>query len=92
MAFSAIEINKTTWTKIGDNVTSVTFKNLSSQVMYVAYTVTDSAPVETVGMPYPYMTGETKATISDLSHTVGAMYVWAKLASGNTGNVVVEAG
>lgn len=92
MAFTKIQLTTSAWTKIGDNVTSISFQNASTFNMYVAYTAADVAPTETIGVVYPRNNGELKQTVTDLTHVASAAYVWARPVSGSGGSVLVETG
>lgn len=90
MAFSTISLPANTWTKIGDNVTDMSFENVGQWPIYINFTAADSEPTEEIGLVYPSITGVNKKTLSDLTYTASAAYVWAKPLGGKTGKVVVE--
>lgn len=89
MAYSKKGINKDTWTKIANNVTSVTFQNASQYPFYINFTASDSAPTDIVGLVYGPWQGEMKKDLADMTSVSSPKYVWAKSFSSN-GSVIVE--
>jgi len=56
------------WTKIGNNVSSITFQNQSSTPFMIIITAADVAPNLTdIGMVYSRYEGELKKLLSDLA-------------------------
>tara|TARA_B100002019_G_scaffold287182_1_gene298788 strand:+ start:170 stop:451 length:282 start_codon:yes stop_codon:yes gene_type:complete len=91
MALATIEVSPTAYTKIGDNVTTITFQCQSSNPIVINFTAADSAPTPTSpGLVYKTFEGEMKKTVTDLSHVSSAAYVWAKALTGSTAKVVYE--
>lgn len=91
MALASTEVSPSSYVKIGDNVTTITFQCQSNNPIVIGITTTDSAPVATTpGLVYKHYEGEMKKTVTDLSHDVGAAYVWAKALTGRTAKVVYE--
>ena len=79
MALSKTKIYQDAWTKIGDNVTSITFQNQSVTPVLIEFTAADTAPALTdPGVVYGRFEGEMKKTLSDLSFVSSPAYVWAK--------------
>jgi len=91
MAFTSTSVDTTAYTKIGDNVTTISFQCQSGNPIVINYTATDSAPAASAaGYVYEMWDGEVKRTVADLSHEAGAAYVWAKALTSNA--VVVHEG
>ena len=79
MALSRTNVTCDAWTKIGDNVTSITFQNQSSSPIEIEITAADSAPAITVhGVAYKTFEGEMKKALTELSFVSSPAYVWAK--------------
>ena len=89
MALAKTKIYQDAWTKIGDNVTTITFQNLGDNAMYIEFTATDSAPTSTFGTIYGRFEGELKKTLTDLTFTSSPAYVWARAMTACT-SVIYE--
>ena len=89
MALAKTNIYQDAWTKIGDNVATITFQNLGANAMYIEFTATDSAPTSTFGTIYNRFEGEMKKSLTDLTFVTSPAYVWARSLSGQT-NVIHE--
>lgn len=94
MAFVKTQITSDTWTLVANNKTSLSAFNIGQFLIYLAFTSTNTPPVETVGMPLDVFsgtgTGLTKQTITNLSHVGSAAYVWARSAGAGGGTILVE--
>jgi hypothetical protein len=91
MALATTEVTTSAYTKIGDNVTTITFQCQSNNPVVIGITSTDSAPTATdPGLVYKTFEGEMKKTVTDLSHVGSAAYVWARALTGGTAKVVYE--
>lgn len=91
MAFTSTTVDTTAYTKIGDNVSTITFQCQSGNPIVINYTATDSAPAATdPGYVYEMWQGEVKRTVTDLSNTASAAFVWARALTSNA--VVVHEG
>ena len=84
MALSKTNIYQDAWTKIGDNIATITFQNLGGNAMYVEFTAADSAPTSTFGTIYNRFEGEMKKSLTDLTFVTSPAYVWARSLSGQT--------
>lgn len=84
MALAKTKIYQDAWTKIGDNVTTITFQNLGDNAMYIEFTAADSAPTSTFGTIYGRFEGELKKTLTDLTYVSSPAYVWARAMSAST--------
>ena len=89
MALAKTKIYQDAWTKIGDNVTTITFQNLGDTPMLVEYTAADSAPANVIGTVYDRYEGEMKKAIADLTFVSSPAYVWARAITAST-TVVYE--
>ena len=91
MALASTEVTTSAYTKIGDNVTTITFQCQSNNPIIINFTATDSAPTATSpGLVYKVFEGEMKKTVADLSHVGSAAYVWARALTGQSATVVHE--
>jgi len=91
MALASTDVTTSSYVKIGDNVTTITFQCQSSNPVVINFTATDSAPTATdPGLIYKAFEGEMKKNVGDLSHVSSAAYVWARALTGNTATVVYE--
>jgi hypothetical protein len=82
MAIAQTTLTPSSWIKIGDNVTSITFQCISQFPIVVGITTTDSAPATTApGLVYNQYQGEVKKLVADLSYESSPTYVWAKATS-----------
>jgi hypothetical protein len=73
------------WTKIGNNVSSITFQNQSATPFMIIITAADTAPNLTdVGMVYSRYEGELKKLLSDLTYTSSPAYVWVRSITKNS--------
>ncbi len=91
MALASTEVTTSAYTKIGDNVTTITFQCQSNNPIVINFTATDSAPTATSpGLVYKAFEGEMKKTVTDLSHVGSAAYVWARALTGQSATVVHE--
>lgn len=91
MALASTEVTTSAYTKIGDNVTTITFQCQSNNPIIINFTATDSAPTATSpGLVYKVFEGEMKKTVTDLSHIGSAAYVWARALTGQSATVVHE--
>lgn len=84
MALGKTKIYQDAWTKIGDNVATITFQNLGANAMYVEFTAADTAPTSTFGTIYNRFEGEMKKSLTDLTFTSSPAYVWVRALSGQT--------
>lgn len=84
MALAKTKIYQDEWTKIGDNVTTITFQNLGDNAMYVEFTAADVAPTSTFGTIYGRFEGELKKALTDLTFTATPAYVWARAMTAST--------
>lgn len=84
MALAKTAVTADQWTKIGDNVTTITFQNLGDNAMYIEFTAADTAPTGTFGTIYGRFEGELKKTLTDLTFTANPAYVWARAMSAST--------
>ena len=91
MALASTEVTTSAYTKIGDNVTTITFQCQSNNPIVINFTATDSVPTATSpGLVYKAFEGEMKKTVTDLSHIGSAAYVWARALTGQSATVVYE--
>lgn len=90
MAVTEIALPAGSWTKIGDNVSDMTFQNAGQWPIYINFTSADSAPADTVGFIYNTYEEEIKKTLTELTYVTTPTYVWAKPVSGRDGKVIVE--
>ena len=84
MAFSKVSLPSSTWTLIGNNLSTITFQNVGQQQIYINITSTNTAPTESVGFVYDIWQGE-----SSINLTATGRYVWARSIA-NVGSVVVD--
>jgi hypothetical protein len=89
MAFTKIEITSSEWTLIGNNVTDMTFQNVSQWPFYINFNSSNVAPSEEVGLVYGPWQGELKKDVTDLTYKASPNYVFAKAISKPT-KVIVE--
>ena len=89
MALAKTKIYQDAWTKIGDNVTTITFQNLGDTPVLIEYTAADSAPADDIGTVYDRYEGEMKKTLTDLTFVSSPAYVWARAITSST-TVVYE--
>jgi len=89
MAFEKIELSSAEWTLIGDNVTDITFQNVSQWPFYVNFNSSNTSPTDTVGLVYGPWQGELKKDVTEMTYTTSPNYVFAKAISKTT-SVVVE--
>lgn len=90
MAYVKIAINKESWTKIANNVTTITFQNASQYPFYVNFTsAANTAPTDLYGLVYGPWQGEMKKAVTEMTTVSSPNFVWAKSISSN-GNVIVE--
>ena len=90
MAYVKITLNKDTWTKIANNVTTITFQNASQYPFYVNFTsASNTSPTDAYGLVYGPWQGELKKSVIDMTTVSSPNYVWAKSISSN-GSVIVE--
>lgn len=91
MALASTSINTSAYTLIGNNVTTITFQCQSNNPIVVNFTASNSAPsADSAGLVYKTFEGEMKKTVTDLSHTSNAAYVWAKALTGRNAKVIYE--
>tara|TARA_B100002019_G_scaffold263832_1_gene252154 strand:+ start:1095 stop:1376 length:282 start_codon:yes stop_codon:yes gene_type:complete len=91
MALASTEVTTSAYTKIGDNVTTITFQCQSNNPIVINFTAADSAPTATdPGLVYKAFEGEMKKTVTDLSHVSSAAYVWARALTGESATVLYE--
>jgi len=91
MALASTEVTTSAYTKIGDNVTTITFQCQSNNAIVINFTAADSAPTATSpGLVYKAFEGEMKKTVTDLSHVGSAAYVWARALTGESATVLYE--
>ncbi len=91
MALASTEVTTSAYTKIGDNVTTITFQCQSNNAIVINFTTADSAPTATSpGLVYKAFEGEMKKTVTDLSHVGSAAYVWARALTGESATVLYE--
>ena len=82
MAIAQTTLTPSSWIKIGDNVTSITFQCISQFPIVVGITTTDSAPASTAPcLVYNQYQGEVKKLVADLSYLSSPTYVWVKATS-----------
>ena len=73
------------WTKIGNNVSSISFQNQSATPFMVIITATDVAPNLTdVGMVYSRYEGELKKLLTDLTYVSNPAFVWVRSITKNS--------
>ena len=84
MALAKTKIYQDAWTKIGDNVTTITFQNLGDNAMYIEFTAADTAPTATFGTIYGRFEGELKKPLTELTFTTSPAYVWARSMTAST--------
>lgn len=90
MALSNTNITPSAWTKIGDNISSITFQNQGSYPIEIEITAADTAPAVTdSGIVYGTYEGEMKKDLTDLTYVSSPAYVWAKSITANA-DVVYE--
>jgi len=87
---SIMNLTPDEWSLIGDNVTDITYQNNTIREIYIGFTASNTAPVETVGLKYRYNKGELKKSLGDLTHISNPTYVWAKPVGGTQASVIVE--
>ena len=91
MALASTSVSTSAYTKIGNNVTTITFQCQSNNPIVINFTASDSAPTATdPGLVYKTFEGEMKKTVTDLSHVGSAAYVWAKALTGDSAKVIYE--
>lgn len=90
MAPTLIDLSTTAWTKIGDNVSDISFQVQSSFDVYVYFTSADSEPSETIGFRYARGEKVIKTPLTDLTYVASPAYVWAKSVAGSGGGIIVE--
>ena len=91
MALASTSVSTSAYTKIGNNVTTITFQCQSNNPIVINFTAADSAPTATdPGLVYKTFEGEMKKTVTDLSHVSSAAYVWAKALTGDSAKVIYE--
>ena len=91
MALASTSVSTSAYTKIGNNVTTITFQCQSNNPIVINFTASDSAPTATdPGLVYKTFEGEMKKTVTDLSHVSSAAYVWAKALTGDSAKVIYE--
>lgn len=83
------QVSSDAWTLIGDNVTNITYQNVGQNYIYINFTAANTAPVESIGLLYPPLSGEIKKIVADLTTTANAAYVWARSAS-KTSKIISE--
>ena len=88
MAFERVNITKDEWTLIGDNVTSITFQNVSQFPFYVNFNSSNTAPSEDVGLVYGPWQGELKKDVTEMTYKTTPNYAFAKVLSKPTSLVV----
>ena len=82
MAIAQTTLTPSSWIKIGDNVTSITFQCISQFPIVVGITTTDSAPASTApGLVYNQYQGEIKKLVADLSYLSSPTDVRVKATS-----------
>ena len=89
MAFEKIDLDNQTWTLIGNNVTDITFQNVSQFPFYVNFNSINAIPSENIGIVYGPWQGELKKDVTELTYLDTPNYVFAK-AIGKTTSVIVE--
>lgn len=90
MALASTELTPSSYVLIGNNVTTITFQCQSSTPVVVSIATTSAGiATSTEGMIYNRFEGEMKKTVTDLSHDVGAAYVYAKALT-STSKIVYE--
>lgn len=89
MAFSTVNISSDEWTLIGDNVSIITAINLGQYPMYLNFNSSNTAPADTVGLPYKTFDGPVKADVTSLTSVATPNYVFAKAFSKSI-DVLVE--
>jgi len=91
MALASTEVTTSAYVKIGDNVSTITFQCQSNNPIVINFTAADSAPTATdPGLIYKTFEGETKKTLTDLSHVGSVAYVWARALTGESATVLYE--
>jgi len=79
MALTKTTIYPDSWTKIGDNVTTITFQNQSDTPILIELTAADTAPaLNTPGLVYDRFEGELKKSLADMTYVSSPAYVWAR--------------
>jgi hypothetical protein len=89
MAYTKIEIDSQDWTLIGDNISTITFQNVSQFGVYINFTSSNTAPTDDVGLVYGPFLGELKKELTNMTAVATPAYVWAKSIS-NSGKIIVE--
>ena len=79
-----------TWTKIGNNLSEMSWQNAGQIPFYINFTATDVAPTDDVGFIYSTFDDEIKRTLTGVTYVATPLYVWAKPVTGKTGKVIVE--
>ena len=84
MTLAKTVVTANQWTKIGDNVTSITFQNLGDTPIMIEYTAADVAPANAIGTVYDRYEGEMKKNLTDLTFLSSPAYVWARAITSST--------
>ena len=89
MAFLKTDLNSTSWTLIGPNVTVMSFQNIGQSPIYISVTANTAPPsANTVGWLYDVYQAELKINPGSLVVNPGT-YVWARAVS-NSGRIITE--
>lgn len=94
MAYTKYSVPSDEWTLVANNKTTISIFNVGSYMAYLAFTASNVAPAETIGMPldvFPSGSGGLiKQTITNLTTVATPNYVWARSAGGQGTTVIVE--
>ena len=91
MAFQKYEIGSQEWVLIGDNVSAITFQNISQYPVYINFNTSSAVPTDDFGLVYSPATlqGELKRPLTDLTFLANPTHVFAKAVSASA-NIIVE--
>lgn len=83
-------ISSTEWTLISSNTSVVSFQNVGSRPICIAYSSSNIPPEETLGWVYPPYQGEIQKEIGTLSGLSGNGYIFARAISQSSSIIVNE--
>lgn len=90
MALTDYVLTNSTWTLIGNNVTSISVQNSGSFPYYLNFNSSNTAPSETYGfIRRPNEEPLYKADVTTLTYKATPNFVFAKAVSANT-KIIVE--
>lgn len=94
MAYIKYSVSSDEWTLVANNKNTISIFNIGSYVAYLAFTATNVAPTETIGMPldiFPSGSGGLiKQSTTNLTTVATPNYVWARSAGGQGTTIIIE--